>query len=202
MVKNYKIIDQLDSNFIIGDLSDNNYNFYYRFKKKKKSITKKFTILSVSIIFLVIFFQFLSIEIYNTKLYNNFYSPYYEISVTRSASDRDTLQIVSELINNKQYNIALDFMKKIPENKYNPVTHFYLAVLYQETKDYKHAIEQYETVIKDNDNLFIEQSKWYVGLCYIKINDNKKAIVKLDDLAQNSSFYKSNAEELLEILKK
>jgi tetratricopeptide (TPR) repeat protein len=202
MVKNYKIIDSDSYKYIVGDLSsNNNYNFYYRYNKKRKYSRKKFILLSTVIIFFILFFQFLSIEIHNTKLYKNFYYPYYAIDVTRSESSTDTLRILSQFINNKEYVVALNFIKKIPIDKYNVVTHFYLGVIYQETKDYRNAIEQYEIVIKDNDNLFIEQSKWYVGLCYMKINQNKKAIERFDELAQNSSFYKSNAEELLKILK-
>jgi len=55
------------------------------------------------------------------------------------------------------------------------VAHFYSGASFQETGQYKNAINEYQMVINDKDNLFIEQAQWYIGLCYLQTNDSKKA---------------------------
>ena len=50
-------------------------------------------------------------------------------------------------------------------------------------------------------NLFIEQANWYIGLCYLKTNENKKAFDTFKYLANKNGFYRSNALSILQKIK-
>jgi tetratricopeptide (TPR) repeat protein len=76
--------------------------------------------------------------------------------------------------------------------------HFYSGVALQETGKYQNAIQQYQTVITNKDNLFMEQAQWYIGLCYLQTNENKKAYKIFRKIATNEGFYQQKADAILQ----
>ena len=54
-----------------------------------------------------------------------------------------------------------------------------------------------KTIIEDNDNLFVDQAEWYLGLCYLKLNDTEKAIIQFSKISQSNSTYKIRSEEII-----
>ena len=64
------------------------------------------------------------------------------------------------------------------------------------------AIVVLTPIIERNDPVFSDQAKWYSALCYLKLSLDDKAIVYLNDLAQNSAAdYHDEANTLIEELK-
>lgn len=79
--------------------------------------------------------------------------------------------------------------------------HFYAGAALQETGKYRQAINKYETVIVDNDNLFTEQAQWYIALCYLRTNENKKAYIQFDKIAKKEGFYQFKAKAIVRKMK-
>jgi tetratricopeptide (TPR) repeat protein len=71
----------------------------------------------------------------------------------------------------------------------------------QELGEYKNAIDEYEVVVTDKDNLFIEQAEWYIGLCYIQTKEDEKAIRQFKRIVNNRGFYQQKAEAILRKMK-
>lgn len=78
---------------------------------------------------------------------------------------------------------------------------FYIGVLNQKSGKYEEAIEKYQTIIDNNNTLLVEQSKWYKGLCYLKMHKNKKALEQFKELSKHSTYYKDYADEIIKKLK-
>lgn len=109
-----------------------------------------------------------------------------------------TLTLALQKFNKKDYESALNLLQEvISRDPNNTVGHFYSGVSFQELRKYKNAIEEYEVVVIDKDNLFIEQAEWYIGLCYIQTNENKKAIKQFNKIANNQGFYQQKAVAIL-----
>ena len=81
------------------------------------------------------------------------------------------------------------------------VGHFYTGASLQETGKYQNAIKEYETVIIDKDNLFTEQAEWYIGLCYLQTNENRKAYRQFKKIAEKEGFYQQKAQSILNKIK-
>jgi len=79
--------------------------------------------------------------------------------------------------------------------------HFYTGVLFQETGKYQNAINQYEMVRTNKDNLFVEQADWYIGLCYLQTNEEEKAYNQFKEIAKNEGFYQLKAQAILRKMK-
>ena len=145
-------------------------------------------------------------SISEAELYNNFYQTYPTTGVFRSAeADPATLEMNRALdkFNSGKYEQALELFSAILEKEpLNPVGNFYAGVSFQETNRLDQAISSYQSVIRHNDNLFVEQANWYMALCYLRNEEREKAMRKFSQIAQSSSFYKLQAEAVIREMKK
>jgi hypothetical protein len=138
------------------------------------------------------------------NIYQKFYSKYEATGIVRSANitANKTLSEALQKFENQDYNAALNlFTEVIARDQDNMVGHFYAGVSLQETGKYQNAIKEYETVIIDKDNLFTEQAEWYIGLCYLQTNENKKAYKQFKKIAKNEGFYQQKAQSILNKIK-
>jgi len=137
-------------------------------------------------------------------IYQKFYTKYEATGIVRSANitENKTLTEALQKYNDQDYNAALDlFSEIIARDQNNMVGHFYAGVSLQETAKYQDAIKEYETVIIDKDNLFTEQAQWYIGLCYLQTNENKKAYQQFKKIAKNEGYYQQKAQAILNKIK-
>jgi len=134
------------------------------------------------------------------ELYSKYHQTYQTTGITRAAAsdDSQTLKNALQKLENKEYNQAiLMFNKLTSEENNNMVGHFYAGVALQETGKYKHAISEFNTVITHKDNLFVEQAQWFIGLCYVKTEDNTNAYKQFKDIAEKQGFYQEKAAAIL-----
>jgi len=137
-------------------------------------------------------------------IYQKFYTKYEATGIVRSANiiENKTLTEALQRYNDQDYNAAIDlFNEIIARDQNNMVGHFYAGVSLQETAKYQDAIKEYETVIIDKDNLFTEQAQWFIGLCYLQTNENKKAYQQFKKIAKNEGFYQQKAQAILNKIK-
>jgi hypothetical protein len=137
-------------------------------------------------------------------IYQKFYTKYEATGIVRSANltANKTLSEALQKFENQDYNAALNlFTEVIARDQNNMVGHFYTGITLQETGKYQNAIKEYETVIIDKDNLFTEQAEWYIGLCYLQTNENKKAYKQFKKIAKNEGFYQQKAQSILNKIK-
>lgn len=134
------------------------------------------------------------------NIYQNFYNTYETAGITRSANSisDQTFALALQKYNDQDYESALGLLKEvISKDQNNMASHFYSAISLQELGKYKNAIEEYQVVVVDKDNLFIEQADWYIGLCFIQTKEEEKAIVQFKKIAIGRGFYQQRAQAIL-----
>lgn len=108
-----------------------------------------------------------------------------------------------ELYNNNDFSGALNYFQKVLElDSDNPAAHFYLGASHQNLEEFGKAVTNYKSVIEHNDNIFVEQAEWYMGLCLIQLNDKQKAMTVLEAIISREGFYQEKADALLKKLKR
>ncbi|MCA1755838.1 MAG: DUF4482 domain-containing protein [Bacteroidales bacterium] len=92
------------------------------------------------------------------------------------------------LYNRGDYLAAVTCFEKIlaEKNEEGVKTSFMLGVSKMHLEEYKDAINPFEKVISHNDNLFIEDARWYLGVCYLNIDAREKAIATFEAIAADS----------------
>lgn len=138
------------------------------------------------------------------NIYQNFYTKYETAGISRSSNSipDKTFALALQKYNNQEYQSALNLLNEVISNDQNNMaSHFYSAVSLQELGKYKNAIEEYQVVVVDKDNLFIEQAEWYIGLCLIQTKEDKKAIKQFKKIVNDKGFYEQKASAILRKMK-
>ena len=175
-------------------------SFAGRFKAKRIVLST----VAASLILLLGLTGIMSRQYSQNDIYQKFYTKYEATGIVRSANitANQTLTEALQKYENQDYKAALDlFSEVINKDQNNMVGHFYTGVSLQETGKYPDAIKEYETVIVDKDNLFTEQAQWFIGLCYLQTNENKKAYKQFKKIAKNEGFYQQKAQAILNKIK-
>jgi hypothetical protein len=136
-----------------------------------------------------------------TQLYSEFYQPSGgSPGISRSASlpeERLFNQALMKM-NNKEYDAALKLFNQILDNdKQNVVGNFYSGTIHQQKGQIDEAIHSFTNVVKQGDNLFVEQSEWYIGLCYLNRNEREKAIRQFKKISEKGGYYQQQSKAIL-----
>jgi len=133
-------------------------------------------------------------------IYSKYYTRYETAGISRSSeavTDR-TFFTALQKYNKKDYQSALTLLQQVVTNDQgNMAGHFYSGVSLQELGRYASAIQEYQAVVQDRDNLFTEQAQWYIGLCMIQLKDEEKAIQHFKRIALGKGFYQQKAAEIV-----
>lgn len=137
-------------------------------------------------------------------LYKEFYLPADgNPGITRSAALPEERLISQALLdmNNKEFDKALSQLNEIlAKDNQSAVGNFYTGAIYQQIGQYDKAIQYYNTVIRQGDNLFVEQSEWYIALCYLNRNEKEKAIRQFRKISWKGGYYQQQSNEILKKL--
>lgn len=174
------------------------------FTGKIKSRKVVFSTVAAAIILLLGITGLLSKQLSHEEIYQKFYTKYETSGIVRSANltANQALTEALQKFDKQEYQAALNlFSEVISRDQNNMVGHFYTGVSLQETGKYQNAIEEFETVMIDKDNLFTEQAEWYTGLCYLQTNENKKAYKQFKKIAKKEGFYQQKAKAILRKIK-
>ncbi|MBI9038216.1 MAG: tetratricopeptide repeat protein [Bacteroidales bacterium] len=130
----------------------------------------------------------------NETLYGIYYEPAKTMLVVRSGNnDEVNLMQALQKYNHNDYDGAIEVFEK--DN--SKMAKFFLALSYMETNRVLDAVNLLKAIIEENDNLFVDQAEWYLGLCYLKLNETEKAIIQFSKISQSNSIYKIKSEEIL-----
>jgi tetratricopeptide (TPR) repeat protein len=131
------------------------------------------------------------------------FSQYYnaENIVDQTRGDQNIVEAVIKF-QEKDFSTASVLFKSIlDKDDSNIAVWFYYGISNIETKNYNNSIRAFNTIIKQNDNLYIEHAEWYLGLCYLKSNQKDKAIDQFAIVASNpDNFHCQEAQNILEKL--
>lgn len=133
------------------------------------------------------------------SLFSEYYTSENVVDLTRG--DENIVEAVIKF-QQKDYSTASKLFKHIlDKDNSNIAVWFYYGIANIETKNYDNSIKAFNTIIKQNDNLYIEHAEWYLGLCYLKNNQKDKAIDQFVAVASNpDNFHQQEAKNILDKL--
>jgi len=134
------------------------------------------------------------------QLYTAYYQPYKNAEgVSRSGLiSYNRLDKALHEIDKGNYQTALSYLGNIPESERDGYSvNFYSGVAYQELGEYKNAIGSFSEVVKHGDNLLVEQSEWYIGLCYLRTDEREKALAQFKTILSRKGYYGEQSRKLL-----
>ena len=156
------------------------------------------------LVFMVVFTSLIRHKSYTgQQLYTSYYQPYkVGASVSRSASLSDnSLNNALLAIDRGEYAAALNLLESGSVKGQDAFTvSFYSGVAYQGLGEYNRAIGSFTQVVQQGDNLLVEQSEWYIGLCYLMADERQKALTQFRSIASRNGFYGQESGKILKQL--
>jgi TolA-binding protein len=138
------------------------------------------------------------------KVMERYYKTYEPPTTQRSVSsgtDAD-FSLALEFYNTHDYGQAAILFNKILASKPNDMqTVLLVGISNFEEKKYPEAKQSFGRVIDDKDNLYIDQAKWYLALCYLNTNETAKAKQLFSQIGEQDGIYKKDAKKILRGLK-
>ena len=139
----------------------------------------------------------------NTKktdqIYAIYYQPYRNLITSYNRSDEKATTLKEQAMSSYtegDYNKAIEKFKEIKAPEQDAAIHFYIANAYMATGKMDEARTNFLWVLKA-DILFVDQTKWFLALSYIKSNQLSEAKKLLFDLTNHENAYKARATEIL-----
>lgn len=129
------------------------------------------------------------------------YSPEYSpLSVSRSVpSSADGMDEIYKkatgLYEDENYSEAIRWFNMIVDADMQ--VEYMKGASHMHIDQFNEAIGSFNRVMKDNDNLFIEDATFYLGVCYLQTGQDKKARTILESISESGNRHHSDARKLL-----
>ncbi len=164
---------------------------------KVSAVAAAITILSAVGVLLVTMFN----NPTNDQLYAAYFQPEQSVLSVRSAGVNMEQTIIQgmQLYEMKQFGAAVEMFNLAPSNLLGKL---YAGIALMEINNFEMAIDNFNLIIEHNDNLFIDQAEWYLGLCYVKTNQVDQARQILNKIIVENTKYKKESLALLNKLDK
>ncbi len=139
----------------------------------------------------------------NSELFVSYYQPYsFVLDQTRDSDTKieSTFNKAATLYKSKKYLDASAMFKDLLSIDNNNVrTRFLYGLTLIEKENYLNAVKELVIITEQHDSFNLE-ARWYLALCYIKLDNNKKAKELFLELSLSKNFYQKRALEMLEDL--
>ncbi len=135
----------------------------------------------------------------NGNVNYNVYTEYFidEGSLLTTRSDANSSNSVVEsgvlLYDKNEFSEAISLFKSTPENV---IARLYCGFSYMKLEEFDMAEKQFEYIINHNDNIFIDQAEWNLGLSYLANNKTEQADVIFTKIASENGAYGKQAANI------
>ena len=140
----------------------------------------------------------------NDSLFDRYYARYETPGAVRSvvSSGNTLMDNAIASYTAKEYDKAIGYLEQVISAEQGDMeTVFMHGMANMEVKNYPVASGSFTKVIEHNDNLYLEDAAWYLGLCYMMTDEKDKAAKQFDAIAASKSRYSRDAAKLARKLK-
>jgi len=138
------------------------------------------------------------------ELYTANYSRYESPGAARSAVSSENTLMENAIASYaaKEYDKAIVYLEQVINSGQEDMESVFMhGMANMEIKNYPVASGSFSRVIEHNDNLYLEDAAWYLGLCYMMTDNKEKAVKQFSTIASSTSRYSKQAAKLVRKLK-
>ncbi len=135
----------------------------------------------------------------NYNIYSEYFIDEGSLISTRSdkTSDNSSVETGIRMYDNEQYTKAISLLNSNPENV---TARLYSGLSYMKLEMYDNAETQFIYILNHNDNIFIDQAEWNLGLSYLANNKSEQATEVFAKIASDDGAYSARADEIIKKL--
>lgn len=149
--------------------------------------------------------KFVSADFNSSDIFEKYYQPY-DVTVTYRSGNTEVDKVFLSALQKyeeQDFEKALVLFEEVLDFRENDMAlNLYSGITYMEEEKYQNASNSFNEIIDNNNNLFVEQAKWYLALCYVVTEDYQNAQDLLNELINDKTYYAKDARNMLKDLKK
>ena len=183
------------------------YGQYMTNEKKtiRHNFIKRFSVAATIMLIIGLSLVYLLMEKTATtrELFTQYYKPYENITKMRSGDvgEDQGFNLAFKFYDKGLYNEALEqFNRLIESEPDNAFLLFYTAITEIETGNVEQAISKFKKIIELGNDIFSQQSEWYMGLCYLKLDNKEEAVRIFSRIVKAGSYYSPKAKKIISSL--
>lgn len=137
----------------------------------------------------------------NYALYQENFNPDNSLFTVRAGNStlNADFENAIEAYNNEDY---LKAIKILAPQSNNMAAKLYSGFSFMKLSDFDNAINNFNTVIEDNNNLFIDQAEFNLALCYLAKDNSNEAIKILNNIIDKETVYSKKAIDIINNVEK
>lgn len=133
-----------------------------------------------------------------SELYAQYYSDYPNIIELQQRAESSPISTAFLFYQQGNWNAAdKSFQTLISSDQSLIYPHFYRAISRLNLNDPSEAINELETVIRSNDERFLQPAKWYLALAHLRKGDTAASKTILGEIASTEGNYATEAAALV-----
>jgi tetratricopeptide (TPR) repeat protein len=167
------------------------------FIKNPKYIVYIAGVLTIGVFLL--YFGLRKTQISTEELFEIYYTKFSQDVQSRSSKEdsEDNLYVGIYYYYTGDYQESYKRLTLITEEETLATAEFYLGCTEVEMGNYGLAIDRFKDVLNLDFNYYQEHARWYLGLCYLKLNRKVEAIEVFQEFSQKKSYYTENAKKII-----
>lgn len=149
--------------------------------------------------------SFLDRPLNNKDLLKKYYKPYEVALINRSISTEldVTLKMAEHYYLQGDFAQASQHFEEVLAVEPERIgAQFYNGISQYELEKYESADASFNKVIEHNDNMFVENAEWYLGLCYLAMGENQRARRQFAMIASSNHEKSEEAKKLIRKLRR
>jgi len=173
-------------------------------KSPRKSVNMKYAAAIAAMVLIGGFALFRSNNLSSEEVLNKYYKTYEVTTPSRSYSataDPDFIMAMQHYKIHDYRKAALYFTKVLEKDPEDMESNLLHGLVNFENSNYPEAERSFVKVIDNKDNMYTEDARWYLSLCYFKTKDQDKAMEHLAIIKKSKSIYSRDAGKILRRLK-
>jgi tetratricopeptide (TPR) repeat protein len=138
------------------------------------------------------------------QLYTKYYARYENPGAVRSVVNTGNSLMENAIASYtaRDYETAIGYLEQLIVTEQGDIeTVFMHGMASMEVNNYPSATGSFTKVLEHNDNLYLEDAAWYLGLCYMMTEDIDRAVKQFDAISASKSRYSKEARKLAKRLK-
>ncbi len=134
-----------------------------------------------------------------------YYQVYQPLNGNRSATPEQELLLTAAFdayYKSDYLTAARSFETLLISSPENNQVRFFLAMCYMEDKEGLKAADLLQQIIDTRDVFYLNQSEWYLGICYLWLGRKEEAVLPFDRLSKKKGYYQEQAVKILQDISK
>ena len=140
----------------------------------------------------------------NDVLFDKYYARYESPGAVRSlvSSGNTLMENAIASYAAKDYDKAISYLEQVIVAEQGDIeTVFMHGMANMEVNNYPVASGSFTRVLEHNDNLYLEDAAWYLGLCYLMTDETDKAAKQFNAISKSKSRHSKEAAKLAHRIK-